>query len=164
MSEMIESVREHGVLVPGIVRKRKEGGYEIISGHTRKHVCEVLGLETMPVFVKEMDNDEASVVMVDSNIQRENIQPSEKAKAYKIKYDAMKNQGKAGNSLKMMSEESGENYKMIQRYIWLARLSDNLLDWFRVSACLFFRKKSRVWFMMLFAGMERKYRQYRQMR
>ena len=127
LAEMIESVREHGVLVPGIVRKRKEGGYEIISGHTRKHVCEVLGLETMPVFVKEMDNDEASVVMVDSNIQRENIRPSEKAKAYKIKYDAMKNQGKAGNSLKMMSEESGENYKMIQRYIWLARLSDDLL-------------------------------------
>ena len=127
LAEMIESVREHGVLLPGIVRKRKEGGYEIISGHTRKHVCEVLGLETMPVFVKEMDNDEASVVMVDSNIQRENIRTSEKAKAYKIKYDAMKNQGKVGNSLKMMSEESGENYKMIQRYIWLARLSDALL-------------------------------------
>lgn len=127
LAEMIESVREHGVLVPGIVRKRKEGGYEIISGHTRKHVCEVLGLETMPVFVKEMDDDEASLVMVDSNIQRENIRPSEKAKAYKIKYDAMKNQGKAGNSLKMMSEESGENYKLIQRYIWLARLNDDLL-------------------------------------
>ena len=90
-----------------------------------KHVCEVLGLETMPVFVKEMDNDEASVVMVDSNIQRENIRPSEKAKAYKIKYDAMKNQGKAGNSLKMMSEESGENYKMIQRYICLLYTSWN---------------------------------------
>ena len=71
--------------------------------------------------------DAAGVVMVDSNIQRENIRPSEKAKAYKIKYDAMKNQGKTGNSLKMMSEESGENYKMIQRYIWLARLSDALL-------------------------------------
>ena len=127
LAEMIESVREHGVLVPGIVRKRKEGGYEIIAGHTRKHVCEILGFETMPVFVKEMDDDEASLVMVDSNIQRENIRPSEKAKAYKIKYDAMKNQGKAGNSLKMMSEESGENYKLIQRYIWLARLNDNLL-------------------------------------
>lgn len=126
LAEMIESVREHGVLVPGIVRKHKEGGYEIIAGHTRKHVCELLGFETMPVFVKEMD-DEASLVMVDSNIQRENIRPSEKAKAYKIKYDAMKNQGKAGNSLKMMSEESGENYKLIQRYIWLARLNDDLL-------------------------------------
>ena len=127
LAEMIESVREHGVLVPGIVRKRKEGGYEIIAGHTRKHVCEILGFETMPVFVKEMDDDEASLVMVDSNIQRENIRPSEKAKAYKIKYDAMKNQGKAGNSLKMMSEESGENYKLIQRYMWLARLNDDLL-------------------------------------
>lgn len=127
LAEMIESIREHGVLVPGIVRKRKEGGYEIIAGHTRKHVCEILGFETMPVFVKEMDDDEASLVMVDSNIQRENIRPSEKAKAYKIKYDAMKNQGKAGNSLKMMSEESGEKYKMIQRYIWLARLNDDLL-------------------------------------
>ena len=127
LAEMIESVREHGVLMPGIVRKRKEGGYEIIAGHTRKHVCEILGFETMPVFVKEMDDDEASLVMVDSNIQRENIRPSEKAKAYKIKYDAMKNQGKAGNSLKMMSEESGENYKLIQRYIWLARLNDDLL-------------------------------------
>lgn len=127
LAEMIESVREHGVLVPGIVRKRKEGGYEIIAGHTRKHVCEILGFETMPVFVKEMDDDEASLVMVDSNIQRENIRPSEKAKAYKIKYDAMKNQGKAGNSLKMMSEESGENYKLIQRYIWIARLNDDLL-------------------------------------
>lgn len=127
LAEMIESIREHGVLVPGIVRKRKEGGYEIIAGHTRKHVGEILGFETMPVFVKEMDDDEASLVMVDSNIQRENIRPSEKAKAYKIKYDAMKNQGKAGNSLKMMSEESGENYKMIQRYIWLARLNDDLL-------------------------------------
>lgn len=127
LAEMIESVREHGVLVPGIVRKHKEGGYEIIAGHTRKHVCELLGFETMPVFVKEMDDDEASLVMVDSNIQRENIRPSEKAKAYKIKYDAMKNQGKAGNSLKMMSEESGENYKLIQRYIWIARLNDDLL-------------------------------------
>ena len=127
LAEMIESVREHGVLVPGIVRKHKEGGYEIIAGHTRKHVCEILGFETMPVFVKEMDDDEASLVMVDSNIQRENIRPSEKAKAYKIKYDAMKNQGKAGNSLKMMSEESGENYKLIQRYIWIARLNDDLL-------------------------------------
>ena len=127
LEEIIESVREHGVLVPGIVRKREQGGYEIIAGHTRKHVCEVLGLETMPVFVKELNDDEASMVMVDSNIQRENIRPSEKAKAYKIKYDAMKNQGKAGNSLQMMSEESGENYKSIQRYIWLARLNDDLL-------------------------------------
>ena len=124
---MIESVRQHGVLVPGIVRSRKEGGYEIIAGHTRRHVCELLGIDTMPVFVKDLDDNEASLIMVDSNIQRENILPSEKARAYKIKYDAMKNQGKEGNSLQKMSEESGENYKSIQRYIWLARLNDNLL-------------------------------------
>lgn len=93
LEEMIESVREHGVLVPGIVRKREQGGYEIIAGHTRKHVCEVLGLETMPVFVKELNDDEASMVMVDSNIQRENIQPSEKAKAYdKFKYQMQQRQ------------------------------------------------------------------------
>ena len=127
LEEMIESVRQHGVLVPGIVRPRKEGGYEIIAGHTRRHVCELLGIDIMPVFVKNLDDDEASLIMVDSNIQRENILPSEKAKAYKIKYDAMKNQGKEGNSLQKMSEESGENYKSIQRYIWLARLNDNLL-------------------------------------
>lgn len=127
LEEMIESVRQHGVLVPGIVRPRKEGGYEIIAGHTRRHVCELLGIDTMPVFVKNLDDNEASLIMVDSNIQRENIRPSEKAKAYKIKYDAMKNQGREGNSLQMMSEESGENYKSIQRYIWLARLNDNLL-------------------------------------
>ena len=123
LEEMIESVRQHGVLVPGIVRPRKEGGYEIIAGHTRRHVCELLGIDIMPVFVKNLDDDEASLIMVDSNIQRENILPSEKAKAYKIKYDAMKNQGKEGNSLQKMSEESGENYKSIQRYIWLARLN-----------------------------------------
>ena len=130
LAEMIESVREHGVLVPGIVRKRKEGGYEIISGHTRKHVCEVLGLETMPVFVKEMDNDEASVVMVDSNIQREDILPSEKAKAYRMKYDAMKHQGskEGGLTLGELGEAAGESAKTVQRYIWISRLSDSLLD------------------------------------
>ena len=127
MQEMMESIREHGVLMPGIARPMKDGGYEIIAGHTRRHVCELLGIDTMPVFVKNLDDDEASLIMVDSNIQRENILPSEKAKAYKIKYDAMKNQGKEGNSLQKMSEESGENYKSIQRYIWLARLNDNLL-------------------------------------
>lgn len=128
LAEMIESVRQHGVVVPGIVRPRKEGGYEIIAGHTRRHVCELLGLETMPVLVQDLSDEEASMIMVDSNIQRENILPSEKAKAYKIKYDAMKNRGTDGNSLQIMSEESGENYKSIQRFIWLARLSDDLLS------------------------------------
>lgn len=128
LEELIDSVRRHGIVVPGIVRPRKEGGYEIIAGHTRRHVCELLGLETMPVLVQELNEDEASMIMVDSNIQRENILPSEKAKAYKIKYEAMKNQGTDGNSLQIMSEESGENYKSIQRYIWLARLNDDLLN------------------------------------
>ena len=127
MEELAESITQYGVLVPGIVRLRESGGYELVAGHRRKRACELAGLEKMPVIIKDLTDDEATVIMVDSNIQRENIRPSEKAKAYKIKYDAMKNQGKAGNSLKMMSEESGENYKMIQRYIWLARLSDALL-------------------------------------
>lgn len=128
LSEMIESVRQHGVLVPGIARTRLEGGYEIIAGHTRRHICEIVGLKTMPMFVREMNDDEACVIMVDSNIQRENILPSEKARAYKMKYEAMKNQGLPGNSLKSIGEENGENYKAVQRYIWLARLNSELLQ------------------------------------
>lgn len=128
LKEMIESVRQHGVLVPGIARTRPEGGYEIIAGHTRRHICEIIGLKTMPMFVREMNDDEACVIMVDSNIQRENILPSEKAKAYKMKYEAMKNQGLPGNSLKSIGEENGENYKAVQRYIWLARLNPGLLQ------------------------------------
>ena len=128
LAEMIESVRQHGVLVPGIARTRPEGGYEIIAGHTRRHICEIVGLKTMPMFVREMNDDEACVIMVDSNIQRENILPSEKAKAYKMKYEAMKNQGLPGNSLKSIGEENGENYKAVQRYIWLARLNSELLQ------------------------------------
>ncbi len=128
LAEMIESVRQHGVLVPGIARSRPEGGYEIIAGHTRRHICEIVGLKTMPMFVRELNDDEACVIMVDSNIQRENILPSEKAKAYKMKYEAMKNQGLPGNSLKSIGEENGENYKAVQRYIWLARLNPGLLQ------------------------------------
>ena len=127
LAEMIESVRQHGILVPGIVRTRPEGGYEIIAGHTRCRICEIVGLKSIPMFVRDMSDDEACVVMVDSNIQRENILPSEKAKAYKMKYEAMKNQGLPGNSLKSIGEENGENYKAVQRYIWLARLNPELL-------------------------------------
>lgn len=128
MEELVESIREHGVLVPGIARIRPQGGYEIIAGHSRKHACELAGISTMPMFIRNMTDDEATVVMVDSNIQREDILPSEKAKAYKLKYDAIKHQGKKGNSLSAMGEESGESIKVIQRYIWLSRLSDELLD------------------------------------
>ena len=128
MDELVESIKEHGVLIPGIARIRPQGGYEIIAGHSRKHACEIAGLTVMPMFIRNLTDDEATVVMVDSNIQREDILPSEKAKAYKMKYDAIKHQGKKGNSLKSMSEEAGESGKTIQRYIWLANLLDELLD------------------------------------
>lgn len=132
MEETVESIREHGVLVPGIVRTRMKGGYEIIAGHRRKHACELAGLETMPVFVRNLSDDEATIVMVDSNIQREEILPSEKARAYKMKYEALKHQGTSGTkqcrSLEEMSVDSGESAKTIQRYIYLANLNDDLLE------------------------------------
>ena len=128
MEELILSIKEHGVLVPGIARIRPQGGYEIIAGHSRKHACETLGLKDMPMFIRNISDDEAVIVMVDSNIQREDILPSEKAKAYKMKYEAIKHQGKKGNSLDVLSEESGESGKVIQRYIKLADLKDELLE------------------------------------
>lgn len=106
MEEMVESIKEYGVLVPAIARPRKEGGYELISGHRRKHASELAGKETMPVMVKECDDDEATVIMVDANIQRDDILISERAKAYQMKYEAMKHQGGGnGRSLATMSEE-----------------------------------------------------------
>lgn len=113
MQETVESVREHGVLMPGIARPRAEGGYEIIAGHRRRHACEAVGLETMPMFIRNYTDDEATIIMVDSNIQREDILPSEKAKAYRMKYDAMKHQGKkgVGNSL----DELGEAQERVAR-------------------------------------------------
>lgn len=129
MDEMVESVKEYGVLVPAIVRPRAEGGYELISGHRRKHASEIAGKDTMPVIVRDCDNDEAVVIMVDANIQREDILISERAKAYQMKYEAMKHQGKAkGISLEQMSEEAGESRKTIQRLICLASLDKKLLD------------------------------------
>ena len=128
MEELVASIKEHGVLVPGIARIRSKGGYEIIAGHSRKKACELAGLTTMPMYIRNLTDDLATIVMVDSNIQREDVLPSEKARAYKMKYDAVKHQGKKGNSLAAMGEESGESGKMIQRYIWLSRLSDELLD------------------------------------
>lgn len=130
MQETVESIRSYGVLMPGIVRPRAEGGYEIIAGHRRKHACSLAGLATMPVFIRDYNDDEATVIMVDTNIQREDILPSEKAKAYAMKYEAVKHQGKKGNknSLAEVGEAAGESGKTVQRYIWLARLSDSLLD------------------------------------
>lgn len=96
MQETMESIREHGVLMPGIARPMKDGGYEIIAGHRRRHACELVGLTTMPMFIRDYTDDEAIIIMVDSNIQREDILPSEKAKAYFMKYEAVKHQGKKG--------------------------------------------------------------------
>ena len=130
MQEMVESVRKHGVLVPGIVRHRKEGGYEIISGHRRKHACELAGLTTMPVLVKEYSDDQAVITMVDSNLQREDILPSEKARAYRMKYEAMKHPGTrtGGLSLDLLGEAAGESSKTVQRYLWLSRLTDDMME------------------------------------
>lgn len=128
MDEMVESVKQYGILVPVIVRKREEGGYELISGHRRHHAATLAGLETIPVMVKDCNDDEATVIMVDANIQREDISISEKAKAYRMKYDAMKHQGVAGGvSLDEMSETAGESRKTIQRLIYLSNLSEELL-------------------------------------
>lgn len=130
MQELAESIKEYGVLLPGIVRRRSEGGYEILSGHRRKHACELAGRSSMPVFIKEYTNEEATIIMVDSNLQREELLPSEKARAYSMKYEAMKHQGKKGkgNSLEEVGEAAGESGKTVQRYIWLSRLSEGLLE------------------------------------
>ena len=129
MEETAESIRQHGVLVPGIARPRAGGGYEIIAGHRRKRGSELAGMDTMPVIVRNYTDDEATIIMVDSNIQREDILPSEKARAYAMKYEALKHQGsKGGSTLDEVGEAAGESGKTVQRYVWLARLSDELLD------------------------------------
>ena len=129
MEEMVESVKQYGILVPAIARERAEGGYELISGHRRHHAAKLAGLETMPVMIKDCSDDEATVIMVDANIQREDISISEKAKAYRMKYDAMKHQGIAGGTtLDEMSEAAGESSKTIQRLICLSNLSDEYLE------------------------------------
>lgn len=129
MEELADSIRENGVLVPGIVRSRAEGGYELISGHRRKFASQLAGKKTMSVIIKECSDDEAVEIMVDSNIQREDILPSEKAKAYRMKYEAMKHHGRAGGrSLNIMSDEVGDAPKTIQRFIRISHLSQGLLD------------------------------------
>jgi len=131
MQETVESIKNYGVLTPGIARPRPEGGYEIIAGHRRHHACGLAGLSEMPVFIRNYTDDEATVIMVDTNIQREDILPSEKARAYAMKYEAVKHQGQKGkgtSSLDEVGEAAGESGKTVQRYIWLSRLSDELLD------------------------------------
>ena len=143
MQEMAESVTQYGVLVPGIVRPRPEGGYEIIAGHRRSRASELAGKETMPVIVRDMDDDEATIIMVDSNLQREKILPSEKAFAYRMKLEAMKR--KAGRPRKdncvpvahnlsgrksrnVLAEQVGESQDQIRRYIRLTHLLPPLLQ------------------------------------
>lgn len=130
MEETTESIKLFGVLVPGIARPRAGGGYELIAGHHRKHGSERAGKTKMLIIVRNYSDDEATIIIVDSNIQREDILPSGKAKAYKMKYEAMKHQGKKSgkNTLDEVGEAAGENAKKVQRYIWLSRLSDELLE------------------------------------
>lgn len=142
MSETVESVKQIGVVVPLIARPT-EDGYEIVSGHRRHHAAELAGLETVPVIVREMDDDSAVIFMVDSNLQRENILPSEKALAYKMKMDAMErkagrpardNPGQVGRDFKgketreIIAEEAGESPRQVQRYIRLTNLIPEVLD------------------------------------
>lgn len=142
MQEMGESVAQYGVLVPGIVRPRSEGGYEIVAGHRRKRASELAGKETMPVIVRDMDDDEATIIMVDSNLQREKILPSEKAFAYRMKLEAMKHQGQRSvstsvplaqksegkTSRELLGEQVGESQDQIRRYIRLTHLLPQLLQ------------------------------------
>ncbi|MGN0153075.1 MAG: ParB/RepB/Spo0J family partition protein [Lachnospiraceae bacterium] len=131
MQETVESVKKYGVLVPGIVRTSPEGGYEVIAGHRRWRACELAGLSEMPVIIRELDDDAATLMMVDTNIQREDILPSEKAKAYKQKYEAMKHQGSKGDKFTAdeVGEAAGESGRTVQRYIRLAELVDGLLEY-----------------------------------
>ena len=139
MVETIESVREHGVLVPALVREKPTGGYEMISGHRRKMASELAGKETMPCIVRNLSDDQAVIVMVDSNLQREEILPSEKAFAYKMKLEAMNRQGKRTDltstplvskfrTNEILAQEAGESRETIRRYIRLTELIPEILE------------------------------------
>ena len=136
MQQTVESVRAYGVLVPAIARPLEDGSYELISGHRRKHACELAGLSTMPVIIRDIDRDAATIIMVDSNLQRENIRPSERAKAYKMKLDAIKRQGARHDltstqvaqklSVEKVAEEAGTSKDHVRRYIRLNELQPEL--------------------------------------
>lgn len=142
MQRTVESISQFGVLAPAIARPRPEGGYEIIAGHRRLHASQLLGLETMPVLVRQMDDDTAIITMVDSNLQRETMLPSERARAYKMKMDAMKRQGyrsdltsgQLGRKLEgkeareIIAEQTGESARQIQRYVNLTNLIPELME------------------------------------
>ena len=135
MKRLIESIQKFGTLTPALARPLPEGGYELISGHRRLAACQVLGIETMPVIIREMSDDEAVIAMVDANLQREHILPSEKAFAYKMKLDAIKHQGKASVqvaekllSVEKVADDAGESKDQVRRYIRLTYLISELLE------------------------------------
>ena len=142
MQKTVESIRQYGVMVPAIARPSPEGGYELIAGHHRHHASELAGKETMPVIVREMDDDAATILMVDSNLQREELLPSERAFAYRMKLEAIKHQGSRGDltsgqvgpkldakrSNQIVAEDAGESVKQVQRFIRLTYLIPELLD------------------------------------
>ena len=143
MTETAESIKEYGVLVPAIARPRDEGGYEIVAGHRRHRASELAGLETMPVLVRNLDDDAATIIMVDSNLQRENILPSERAFAFKLKLEAIKRQGERTDltctqvghklnegkkSVEIVAEQAGSSRNQVQRFIRLTELIPELLD------------------------------------
>lgn len=135
MKRLIESIQKFGTLTPTLARPLPEGGYELISGHRRLAACQVLGIETMPVIVRDMSDDEAVIAMVDANLQREHILPSEKAFAYKMKLDAIKHQGKASVqvaekllSVEKVADDAGESKDQVRRYIRLTYLIPELLE------------------------------------
>lgn len=139
MRQMVESVKRFGVLSPAVARQKEDGRYELISGHRRKKACELAGIEKMPVIVRNMDRDEAIIFMVDSNLQRERLLPSEKAFSYKMKLDAMKRkQGERTDltsapmvqkltSRELLAEKSGDSHEQVRRYIRLTELTPDLL-------------------------------------
>ena len=139
MMETVESVKEYGVLVPIIVRPLEDGQYEIVSGHRRKRACELAGIDEIPVIIRDLDDDEATIIMVDSNLQRENILPSERAKAYQMKLEAIRHQGLRKDetsrqvvgkleSADIIGQTTGESGRQVQRFIRLNSLEQPLMD------------------------------------
>ena len=168
MMKTVESVRDFGVLTPAIVRPDPDGGYEIISGHRRHRASELAGKETMPVIVRDMDDDAAIILMVDANLQRETILPSERAYAYKMKLDALKHQGARSDltsaqlgqkswAVNQVAEQSGDSRVQVQRYIRLTELIPELLDMVdngqiklirRWNFLIWQEKNSRIFFLL----------------
>ena len=131
MMETVDSVRKYGVLIPGVVRKDKQGGYEIVAGHRRKRACELAGYQDMPVIVRDLNDDEATIIMVDSNIQREDLLPSEKAKAYRMKMEALSHQGVKGEeyTADLIGKGAKKTGRTVQRYVRLTYLLPELLEY-----------------------------------